>query len=98
PNRHLKDEAIPQKGLEAHQQNRASRHMLKLSYGIAGINRAISTHASSLNVLRSRIRSMTMARQNFGNPVAVSDLAAQILDPVLRKRAGISIGLVQSWE
>lgn len=39
-----------------------------------------------------------MARQNFGNPVAVSDLAAQILDPVLRKRAGISIGLIQSWE
>lgn len=34
----------------------------------------------------------------FGNPVAVSDLAAQILDPVLRKRAGISIGLIQSWE
>jgi hypothetical protein len=33
-----------------------------------------------------------------GNPVAVSDLATQILDPVLRKRAGISVGLVQSWE
>ncbi len=32
------------------------------------------------------------------NPVAVSDLATEILDPVLRKRAGISIGLVQSWE
>ena len=32
------------------------------------------------------------------NPVAVSDLATAILDPVLRKRAGISIGLVQSWE
>ena len=32
------------------------------------------------------------------NPVAVSDLANEILDPVLRKRAGISIGLVQSWE
>ena len=32
------------------------------------------------------------------NPVAVSDLATPILDPVLRKRAGISIGLVQSWE
>ncbi len=39
-----------------------------------------------------------MAKQSFGNPVAVSDLAAQILDPVLRKRAGISIGLIQSWE
>jgi hypothetical protein len=34
----------------------------------------------------------------YGNPVAVSDLATEILDPVLRKRAGISIGLVQSWE
>jgi len=32
------------------------------------------------------------------NPVAVSDLANEVLDPVLRKRAGISIGLVQSWE
>ncbi len=32
------------------------------------------------------------------NPVPVSDLAAAILDPVLRRRAGISIGLVQSWE
>ncbi|HEY4193007.1 MAG TPA: DUF721 domain-containing protein [Mesorhizobium sp.] len=32
------------------------------------------------------------------NPVAVSDLTARILDPVLRKRAGISIGLVQSWD
>lgn len=31
------------------------------------------------------------------NPVAVSDLATEILDPVLRRRAGISIGLVQSW-
>ena len=34
----------------------------------------------------------------YGNPVAVSDLATEILDPILRKRAGISIGLVQSWE
>ena len=32
------------------------------------------------------------------NAVAVSDLATAILDPVLRKRAGISIGLVQSWD
>ncbi len=32
------------------------------------------------------------------NAVAVSDLASEILDPVLRRRAGISIGLVQSWE
>ena len=33
-----------------------------------------------------------------GNPVAVNDLASTILDPVLRKRTGISIGLVQSWD
>lgn len=33
-----------------------------------------------------------------GNPVPVSDLATAILDPVLRRRAGISIGLVQEWE
>ena len=33
-----------------------------------------------------------------GNTVPVSDLASEILDPVLRKRAGISVGLVQSWE
>jgi hypothetical protein len=33
-----------------------------------------------------------------GNPVPVSDLASEILDPILRKRAGISIGLVQSWD
>ena len=33
-----------------------------------------------------------------GNAVPVSDLAADVIDPVLRRRAGISIGLVQSWE
>lgn len=33
-----------------------------------------------------------------GNPTAVSDIAIGILDPMLRKRAGISVGLVQSWE
>ncbi len=37
-------------------------------------------------------------KRPYGNPVPVSDLATAILDPVLRKRAGISIGLVQSWE
>lgn len=37
-------------------------------------------------------------KKPFGNPVPVSDLAARILDPVLRKRAGISTALVQSWE
>ncbi len=33
-----------------------------------------------------------------GNPVPIADLAGAILDPVLRKRTGISVGLVQSWE
>jgi hypothetical protein len=37
-------------------------------------------------------------KSGSGNPVPVSDLASEILDPVLRKRAGISIGLVQSWD
>lgn len=32
------------------------------------------------------------------NAVALSDLATGILDPVLRRRAGISLGLIQSWE
>jgi hypothetical protein len=32
-----------------------------------------------------------------GNAIPVSDLAIDILDPVLRKRAGISMGLIQSW-
>lgn len=32
------------------------------------------------------------------NPAPVSDLATEILDPLLRKRAGISIALVESWE
>lgn len=32
------------------------------------------------------------------NPVPVSDLTSRILDPMLRRRAGISIGLVQSWD
>ncbi|HRP78405.1 MAG TPA: DUF721 domain-containing protein [Aquamicrobium sp.] len=40
---------------------------------------------------------MTGKRRSF-NAVPVSDLAAGILDPVLRKRAGITIGLVQSWD
>ncbi|HTV67405.1 MAG TPA: DUF721 domain-containing protein [Rhizobiaceae bacterium] len=31
-------------------------------------------------------------------PTPVSDIASEILDPVLRKRAGISIALVQSWD
>ena len=33
-----------------------------------------------------------------GAPVAVSDLATRILDPVMKKRAGMSVSLVQSWE
>lgn len=33
-----------------------------------------------------------------GNPVAVSDIAGRVIDPLLRKRAGVSVALVQSWE
>lgn len=40
---------------------------------------------------------MAGKRRN-GNAVPVSDLATAILDPLLRKRAGITIGLVQSWD
>lgn len=38
------------------------------------------------------------ARPRSNQPVPVSDLASDIIDPVLRKRAGVSIGLVQSWD
>ncbi|MEX0409049.1 DUF721 domain-containing protein [Aquibium sp. LZ166] len=38
------------------------------------------------------------ARPRSSHPVPVSDLASAIIDPVLRKRAGVSIGLVQSWD
>jgi len=38
-----------------------------------------------------------MAARGSG-PRPVSDLAASVLDPVLRKRAGMSMALVQSWE
>lgn len=38
------------------------------------------------------------ANRTSSNPVPVSDLATAILDPVLRRRAGISIGLVQNWD
>lgn len=37
-------------------------------------------------------------KRRFGNAAPVGDLAVGILDPVLRKRAGITIGLLQSWE
>lgn len=40
---------------------------------------------------------MTGKRRN-GNAVPVADLASGILDPVLRRRAGITVGLVQSWD
>lgn len=33
-----------------------------------------------------------------GNAVPVSDVVSRILDPVLRKRTGMSIALIQSWE
>lgn len=39
-----------------------------------------------------------MAGKSRGhNPVPVSDLASEVLDPVLRRRAGLSVALVQSW-
>ncbi|WP_173931074.1 DciA family protein [Chelativorans sp. Marseille-P2723] len=31
------------------------------------------------------------------NPIPVSDLAMELLDPVLRRRGGLSMDLVQSW-
>jgi hypothetical protein len=37
-------------------------------------------------------------KKPFSKPVPVADLLGQVLDPVLRKRAGLSVGLVQSWE
>jgi hypothetical protein len=37
-------------------------------------------------------------KTTYRNPVPVSDLVAGILDPVLRRRTGMSVGLVQSWE
>jgi hypothetical protein len=43
-------------------------------------------------------RRLMAGKSGFSNPVPVSDLATAILDPVLRKRAGVSIGLVQSWD
>ena len=40
-----------------------------------------------------------MAGKRFsGNPVPVADLAGRILDPLLRKQAGLSVALVQSWD
>lgn len=38
------------------------------------------------------------AKRARGNAVAVGDLATQLLDPLLRRRAGMSIALVQSWD
>ncbi len=37
------------------------------------------------------------ARPRGGNPVPVGDLAAGLLDPVLRRRAGLSVHLIQAW-
>ncbi len=38
------------------------------------------------------------ARPGRAGAVPVSDLATALLDPVLRKRAGMSVALVQSWD
>jgi hypothetical protein len=37
-------------------------------------------------------------RPGRAGAVPVSDLATALLDPVLRKRAGMTVGLVQSWD
>lgn len=37
-------------------------------------------------------------KSHYRNAVAVSDLADAIIDPVLRRRTGMSVALVQSWE
>ena len=37
-------------------------------------------------------------KPRYGNPLPVGDVATGILDPVLRRKAGISTALVQSWE
>lgn len=33
-----------------------------------------------------------------GNAVALADLASGVLDPVMKRRAGVSVGLIQSWD
>ena len=33
-----------------------------------------------------------------GNAVPLSDIAGDVIDPLLRKRAGMTLGLVQSWD
>jgi hypothetical protein len=38
------------------------------------------------------------AKRARRNAVAVGDLATELLDPLLRKRAGMSIALLQSWD
>lgn len=38
------------------------------------------------------------AKPGRAGAVPVSDLATALLDPVLRRRAGMTVGLVQSWD
>lgn len=38
------------------------------------------------------------ANPSRGKATPVSDLVTQILDPVMRRRAGMSLALIQSWE
>lgn len=40
---------------------------------------------------------MKLQKNWDSGPTAVSDLASGLLDPIMRKRAGISIEIVQSW-
>lgn len=37
-------------------------------------------------------------KKRYGNAAPVSDVAARLLDPLLRRRTGLSVALVQSWE
>ena len=41
---------------------------------------------------------MAVTGRGGKGPQAVSDLAGSVIDPLLRKRAGMTLGLVQSWD
>jgi hypothetical protein len=48
---------------------------------------------------RASKRRLHMAgKRPGGNAVPVGDLAGEVIDPLLRKRAGMTLGLIQSWE
>lgn len=43
-------------------------------------------------------KALMTANPKRRNAVPVSDVASAILDPLMRKRAGVSVALVQSWD